>query len=81
MASLLGAAIEVDQLGWDWRPIYNALNLMELRGVVRRGYFVSGLPGVQFASVEFVDTMRSTGAARRRYSAIGGYGYRSCVHL
>ena len=52
-------AIEIDQLGWDWRSIYNALNLMELRGVVRRGYFVNGLPGVQFASVEFVDTMRS----------------------
>ena len=54
-------AIEIDQLGWDWRPIYNALNLMELRGVVRRGYFVNGLPGVQFASVEFVDTMRAAG--------------------
>ena len=54
-------AIEIDQLGWDWRSIYNALNLMELRGVVRRGYFVNGLPGVQFASVEFVDTMRSAG--------------------
>lgn len=54
-------AIEIDQLGWDWRSIYNALNLMELRGVVRRGYFVNGLPGVQFASVEFVDTMRSDG--------------------
>ncbi|MYK61137.1 MAG: hypothetical protein F4034_04045 [Chloroflexi bacterium] len=54
-------AIEIDQLGWDWRSIYNALNLMELRGVVRRGYFVNGLPGVQFAGVEFVDTMRSDG--------------------
>ena len=54
-------AIEIDQLDWDWRPIYNALNLMELRGIVRRGYFVNGLPGVQFASVEFVETMRSEG--------------------
>ena len=54
-------ALEIDQLGWDWQPIYNALNLMELRGVVRRGYFVNGLPGVQFASVEFVDTMRAAG--------------------
>ena len=54
-------AIENDQLGWDWRPIYDALNLMELRGIVRRGYFVNGLPGVQFASVEFVETMRAAG--------------------
>lgn len=54
-------SIDIDQLGWDWRSIYNALNLMELRGAVRRGYFVNGLPGVQFASVEFVETMRCTG--------------------
>ena len=54
-------AIEIDQLGWDWRPIYQALNLMELRGAVRRGYFVNGLPGVQFASVKFVETMRAAG--------------------
>ena len=63
-------AIDLDRLGWEWRPIYSALNLMELRGIVRRGYFVSGLPGVQFASVEFVDTIRSRVSARRRCSAI-----------
>ncbi len=51
-------AIEIDRLGWDWRPIYSALSLMELRGKVRRGYFVNGLPGVQFADSEFVDLMR-----------------------
>ncbi len=54
-------AINSDSLGWGWRPIYSALNLMELRGKVRRGYFVKGLPGVQFADVGFVDTMRSIG--------------------
>lgn len=52
-------AIDHDRLGWEWRPIYSALNLMELRGSVRRGYFVEGLPGVQFAETEFVDLMRS----------------------
>ena len=61
-------AIEIDQLSWDWRPIYDALNLMELRGIVRRGYFVNGLPGVQFASVEFVETMRT---ARQQGKASG----------
>ena len=54
-------SIEIDELSWDWRPIYNALNLMELRGEVRRGYFVNGLPGVQFANVEFVESMRASG--------------------
>ena len=51
-------AIEIDRLGWDWRPIYSALSLMELRGKARRGYFVNGLPGVQFADSEFIDLMR-----------------------
>ena len=51
-------AIEIDRLGWEWRPIYDALSLMELRGTVRRGYFVNGLPGVQFAESDFVDLMR-----------------------
>ena len=51
-------AIEIDRLGWEWRPIYSALSLMELRGTVRRGYFVNGLPGVQFAESDFVDLMR-----------------------
>ena len=52
-------AIETDNLGWEWRPIYSALNLMELRGKVRRGYFVEGLPGVQFADAAFIERMRS----------------------
>ena len=52
-------AIDLDRLGWEWRPIYSALNLMELRASVRRGYFVEGLPGVQFAETDFVDLMRS----------------------
>ena len=57
-------SIELDNLGWEWRPIYAALQLMELRGSVRRGYFVEGLPGVQFANADFVDLMRSIGAQR-----------------
>ena len=36
---------------------------MELRGEVRRGYFVTGLPGVQFALPEAVEALR---AARNR---------------
>ena len=54
-------AIELDKLRWEWRPIYAALSLMELRGKVRTGYFVTGLPGVQFAETDFIEKMRSIG--------------------
>ena len=43
---------------WDWSPILAALNLKELRGEVRRGYFVQGFSGIQFAANEFVESLR-----------------------
>jgi ATP-dependent Lhr-like helicase len=48
---------------WSWESLYNQLGRMELRGEVRRGYFVAGLPGVQFALPEAVEALR---AARAR---------------
>ena len=53
-------AVESDRLNWEWRPILDVLSLMELRGQVRRGYFVKGLPGVQFADAEFVELLRTS---------------------
>lgn len=53
-------AIELEANGWEWRPIERALALMELKGSVRRGYFVIGLPGIQFALPEMVEHLRST---------------------
>jgi len=44
--------------GWDWGALYRQFQLMEMRGDVRRGYFVQGLPGVQFALPEAVDLLR-----------------------
>jgi ATP-dependent Lhr-like helicase len=44
--------------GWDWRTLYPQFQLMEMRGEVRRGYFVEGLPGVQFALPEAVERLR-----------------------
>jgi ATP-dependent Lhr-like helicase len=44
--------------GWDWPALYRQFQLMEMRGEVRRGYFVQGLPGVQFALPEAVDRLR-----------------------
>lgn len=61
-------ALREDGLDWEWGPIYDELNLRELRGTVRRGYFVSGLGGVQFASNDFVERLRDGGS-----SNVGGY--------
>jgi ATP-dependent Lhr-like helicase len=42
-----------------WRPIYMELRRLEMRGEVRRVYFVDGLAGVQFAKQEAVDLLRA----------------------
>jgi len=44
---------------WDWSPIYQHLQRMELRGELRRGYFVQGLPGLQFALPDVVERLRT----------------------
>ncbi|HEU4996471.1 MAG TPA: DEAD/DEAH box helicase [Gemmatimonadaceae bacterium] len=41
-----------------WRAIYRELRRMELRGDVRRGYFVHGLAGAQFALPAAVEQLR-----------------------
>ncbi|HJR67114.1 MAG TPA: DEAD/DEAH box helicase [Gemmatimonadaceae bacterium] len=43
-----------------WRSIYLELKRMEFRGEVRRGYFVRGLAGAQFALPEAVEQLRDT---------------------
>jgi ATP-dependent Lhr-like helicase len=42
-----------------WRAIYEELKRMEYRGEVRRGYFVRGLAGAQFALPEAVERLRA----------------------
>ncbi len=42
----------------SWREIYRELRRLELRGEVRRGYFVRGLAGAQFATATVVDALR-----------------------
>jgi ATP-dependent Lhr-like helicase len=44
-----------------WRAIYRELKRLEFRGDVRRGYFVQGLSGAQFALPEAVEALRSGG--------------------
>ena len=46
-----------------WRAIYHELKRLEFRGEVRRGYFVRGLSGAQFALPEAVELLA---LARRR---------------
>ena len=43
-----------------WRVIYRELKRLEFRGDVRRGYFVRGLSGAQFALPEAVEQLRAT---------------------
>jgi ATP-dependent Lhr-like helicase len=45
-----------------WRSIYRELKRLEFRGEVRRGYFVHGLSGAQFASPAAVELLRSIAA-------------------
>jgi ATP-dependent Lhr-like helicase len=42
----------------SWRVLYQVLSRMELGGKVRRGYFVEGLSGVQFALPDAVDLLQ-----------------------
>lgn len=43
----------------SWRTIYHELRRMEMRGTVRRGYFVQGLAGAQFALPAAVEQLRA----------------------
>ena len=56
-----------DEFGaWDWGLIYPELQRLELRGEVRRGYFVQGLAGVQFALPAVVEQLRELASAGPR---------------
>jgi len=51
--------LEGEAGAWDWSLLYPQLQRLELRGEVRRGYFVQGLSGVQFALPEVVERLRA----------------------
>jgi ATP-dependent Lhr-like helicase len=48
-----------EELPWEWSELYGQLQRMELRGEVRRGYFIAGLSGVQYALPEAVERLRA----------------------
>ncbi|MBN1659202.1 MAG: DEAD/DEAH box helicase [Anaerolineae bacterium] len=52
-----GGAWEGEE-AFNWRALYPEFQRLEMRGEVRRGYFVQGLPGVQYALPEAVEHLR-----------------------
>ena len=56
------ASLEREEGPWVWAEISRQLMLMEMRGEVRRGYFVEGLPGIQYAMPDAVAKLRSWSA-------------------
>ncbi len=51
--------LENEAGAWEWSLIYQELQRQEMRGEVRRGYFVQGLSGAQFALPEVVEKLRA----------------------
>jgi ATP-dependent Lhr-like helicase len=52
-------SLEGETGSWNWSLIYRQLQRMEMRGEVRRGYFVQDLPGLQYALPEAVERLRA----------------------
>ncbi len=44
---------------WSWGELSEQLRRMEMRGEVRRGYFINGLSGVQYALPHAVEALRA----------------------
>jgi ATP-dependent Lhr-like helicase len=57
------ASLENEFGAWEWNTIYQELQRLEMRGEVRRGYFVQGLAGVQFALPDAVERLRELAGA------------------
>jgi ATP-dependent Lhr-like helicase len=53
----------------SWRAIYRELKRLEFRGEVRRGYFVKGLGGAQFALPDAVEWLRTVAGEDQSTSA------------
>ena len=56
-ALLSREALEREAGAWEWSQLYRVCQRMELRGELRRGYFVTGLSGIQFALPEVVEAL------------------------
>ncbi len=54
---------EREEIAADWSLLYPQFQRMEMRGEIRRGYFVEGLSGAQFALPEAVEKLRTSASA------------------
>jgi len=52
------AIVDAEEGPWEWEGIAAHLRLMEMRGEVRRGLFVDGMQGVQYALPDAVERLR-----------------------
>lgn len=60
------ASLERESPAFTWEAISTALSWLESRGEVRRGYFVEGLPGLQFALPDVVEQLRAVARDQQR---------------
>ena len=51
--------LEREDIAGDWARLYPVFQRMELRGEIRRGYFVAGFGGAQFALPDAVEQLRA----------------------
>lgn len=52
--------LETEELNGEWGLLYPHFQRMEMRGEIRRGYFIASLSGLQFALPEAVENLRDT---------------------
>ena len=55
--------LEQEVLPYGWSQLYSLFDRLEMRGTIRRGYFVTGLAGVQFALPAALEQLRSLSMA------------------
>jgi ATP-dependent Lhr-like helicase len=65
-------SLEDETGSWEWGLILRQLQRLEMRGEVRRGYFVQGLPGLQFALPDAVERLRAIRDRQVRADAMDG---------
>ncbi len=57
--------LEREDIAGDWAHLYPVFQRMEMRGEIRRGYFVEGLGGAQFALPDTIEQLRAASRSER----------------
>jgi ATP-dependent Lhr-like helicase len=56
--------LPLEELPVEWAELYRQLERKEMRGEVRRGYFVKGLAGAQFALPDALERLRAAAGSQ-----------------